>query len=80
LLPEEVRQIVDRALEVSRATLVRDLRGILGRLASIPGNATTPDGWMSRATLGAQAADTMGESGVDLATLSRMRLGDRAPT
>ena len=80
LLPEEVRQIVDRALEVSRATLLRDLRGILGRLASIRGNAATAEGGLSRATLGAQAPDTMGEYGGDLATLSRMSLGDRLPT
>jgi hypothetical protein len=80
LLPEEVRQIVDRALEVSRATLMRDLRGILGRLASIRGSAATPNDGLSRATLGAQALDTMGESGVNLATLSRMSLGDGPPT
>jgi len=79
-LPKEVGQIVDRALERSRATLVRDLRGILGRLASIPGNAVTAEGVVSRATLGAQASDTMGDSGENLATLSRMSLGDRRPT
>ena len=80
LLPEEVRQIVDRALAVSRATLVRDLRGILSRLAPIPGNAATLDGALSRATLGVQPADTMGESGEILAALSRVSLGDQCPT
>jgi hypothetical protein len=74
------RQSVDRALDVSRASLMRDLRGILGRLASIPGNASTADGGLSRATLRVQAPDIMVKSGVNLATPSRMSLGDRRPT
>ena len=34
---------------------------------------------MSRATLGAQAQDTVGDSGAKLAEVSRVRLGDRGP-
>jgi hypothetical protein len=72
-----VREFVDRALEPSRVTLARDLRAILGRFASIPGNAPMPDAAMSRATLGAQAPEKTRDSGGNLAGLSRMSLGDR---
>jgi hypothetical protein len=75
-----MRQFVDQALARSRASLVRDLRGILLRFAPIRGEGGTPEGAMSRATLGAQGSDTVGESGADLAELSRMShmsLGDR---
>src|SRR5271170_4924183 len=41
---KEVRQFVDRALERSRATLVRDLRGILLRFAPISGEPSTVGG------------------------------------
>ena len=74
---KEVRQFVDRALERSRATLVRDLRGILLRFVSSSGDGSTVGAAMSRATLGAEASDVMDDSGGKLATPSRGSLGVR---
>jgi len=68
---------VDRALERSRATLVRDLRGILLRFVPISGDGSSVGAVVSRATLGVEASDVMGDSGEKLATLSRGSLGDR---
>jgi hypothetical protein len=48
----EVRRFVDRALERSRATLVRDLRGILLRFVSISGEGSTPEGRNPSGVLG----------------------------
>jgi len=76
---QEIGRFVDRALAVSRATLVRDLRGILLRIAPALGNAEVTPGPLSRATLGAQRVDTAMDSSENLAPLSRMPLGDRAP-
>ena len=78
LSAQEVRQFVDRALERSRATLVRDLRGILLRFAPILGEAPTVEGAMSRATLGAQESDIVVDSGANVAEPSRVSLGERA--
>jgi hypothetical protein len=64
-------------LERSRATLVRDLRGILLRFVPISGDGSTVGAVMSRATLGAEASDVMDDSGENLATLSRGSLGVR---
>jgi hypothetical protein len=75
---EEVRQFVDRALERSRATLVRDLRGILLRLATMAGNAQAPEAGMSRASLSAESFDSMRDSSEKLATPSRGSLGGRS--
>jgi hypothetical protein len=75
LSDKEVRQFVDRALERSRATLVRDLRGVLLRFASISGEPSAVGVTMSRATLGVQVPDSMGDSGENLATRSRTSLG-----
>jgi hypothetical protein len=72
---KQVRQFVDRALERSRATLVRDLRGVLLRFASISGDPSAHGVAMSRATLGVQMPDSVGDSGEKLATLSRRSLG-----
>jgi hypothetical protein len=77
LSDKEVRQFVDRALERSRATLVRDLRGILLRFVPISGDGSTVGAAMSRATLGAEASDVMDDSGEKLATPSRGSLGVR---
>lgn len=77
LSPREVRQFVDHAFERSRATLARDVRALLLRFVSIPGDSPTPEGGMSRATIAAQAAEKTGDSGVNLAELSRMSLGER---
>jgi hypothetical protein len=74
---EEVRQFVDRALERSRATLVRDLRGILLRFAPISGEPSTVGAVMSRATLGVQGQDSVGDSRENLAASSRGSLGVR---
>ena len=68
---------MDRALARSRASLVRDLRVILLRFVPIRGEGGTPEGAMSRATLGAQAPETVGDSGSNLAEVSRVSLGDR---
>jgi hypothetical protein len=51
-------RIVDQALARSRATLVRDLRGVLGRFAQNSGEPAA----LSRLTLGAQAAEATGDS------------------
>jgi hypothetical protein len=75
LSDKEVRHFVDRALERSRATLVRDLRGILLRFVPVTGDGSTVGADMSRATLGAEASDVMGDSGETLATPSRGSLG-----
>jgi hypothetical protein len=77
LSSEEVGRIVDRVLGRSRATLVRDVRGILLRFASISGEPPAPPGPMSRASLGAQEVDNSDEFGESLASPSRMSLGDR---
>ena len=77
LSDKEVRRFVDRALERSRATLVRDLRGILLRFVSISGEGSTVGAPMSRATLGAEASEVMDDSGGKLATPSRGSLGVR---
>jgi hypothetical protein len=58
-----VGQIVDRALELSRATLVRDLREILLRVAPSAGEGPS----LSRASLGVQGADITTDSGANLA-------------
>ena len=71
---------MDRALARSRATLVRDLRGILVRFAPIRGEAETLTSALSRATLGVQGLDTVGESAANLAESSHVSLGDRAAT
>ena len=76
LSPKEVRQIVDRALAPSRATLERDLRGILRGFVPISGIGTTAEGALSRATLGAQELETVGDSGANLVTPSHMSLGE----
>jgi len=68
---------VDRALGPSRATLVRDLRGILVRFAPILGKDATAEAAMSRATLGEEGADIVKYSAASLASTSRMSLGDR---
>ena len=68
---------MDRALERSRATLVRDLRGILLRFVPISGERSTVGAVMSRATLGVEGSDVMEDSGEKLATLSRGSLGVR---
>jgi hypothetical protein len=62
-------------LERSRATLVRDLRGILLRFVPIPGDGSSVGAVVSRATLGVEASDVMDDSGEKLATLSRGSLG-----
>ena len=77
LSDKEVRRFVDRALERSRTTLVRDLRGILLRFVPISGNGSTVGAVMSRATVGAEASDVMDDSGEKLATPSRGSLGVR---
>ena len=77
LSDKEVRQFVDRALERSRATLVRDLRGILLRFVPISGDGPCVGAVVSRAPLGVEAFDVMGDSGENLATLSRGSLGAR---
>jgi hypothetical protein len=74
---KEVRQFVDRALERSRATLVRDLRGVLLRFAQIAGEPSTLGAVMSRATLDVEGPEFMGDSGEKLVTLSRGSLGVR---
>ena len=76
LSPQEVRQFVDRALGRSRATLVRDLRGALLRIVAIAGNAEAGADALSRASLGPQASDKMGDSGANLAVPSRVSLGE----
>jgi len=76
--PKEVRQFVDRALARSRATLVRDLHGILLRFAPILGEAPTVEGGLSRATLGAEESDIVVDSGANLAKPSHVSLGERA--
>jgi len=73
----ELRQFVDRAFDVSRASLVRDLRGFLLRFALVAGNGAPPAVVLSRATLGVEAPDINDESAENLAALSRMTLGDR---
>ena len=78
LSPKEVGQFVDRALARSRATLVRDLRGILLRFAPILGEAQAVEGGLSRATLGAQGSDIVVDSGANLAEASRVSLGEGA--
>src|SRR5436190_1272203 len=78
LTQQEVEQFVDRALELSRATLVREVRGILRRLAPIGGSGEGGKTAMSRASLAAQASDTVDVSDENLAELSRVTLGDRA--
>jgi len=73
----EVGQFVDRAFERSRATLVRDLRGILLRLAPIRGEVQVVQAALSRASLGVQVLDETKESDENLAGLSRVTLGAR---
>jgi len=73
----ELRRFVDRAFDVSRASLVRDLRGFLLRFALPAGNGRTPEAVLSRATLGVETPDITDESAENLAALSRMTLGDR---
>lgn len=68
-------EIVDRALELSRATLVRNVRGVLLRFAPIPGIATAADPAMSRASLETQGPDITSDSAENLATPSRVTLG-----
>jgi hypothetical protein len=77
LSPQEVRQFVDRALDRSRATLVRELRGVLLRFMPIAGKPEATEAPLSRGSLGAQASDNTEEFGANLAALSRMSLGDR---
>jgi hypothetical protein len=77
LSSKEVRQFVDRASERSRATLVRELRSFLLRFAPISGEPATTGAVMSRATLGVQGQDSMGESVEKLAASSRGSLGVR---
>ena len=72
---KEVRQFVDRALERSRATLVRDLRRILQGFAPIGGEPSTVGAVLSRATLGVQERDSIGDSVEKLAASSRGSLG-----
>jgi hypothetical protein len=79
LSPKEVSQFVDRALARSRATLVHDLQGILRRFTPILGEAPTPTIAMSRASLGSEEMETVGESDANLAGLSRVSLGTRTP-
>ena len=54
----EVGEIVDQALALSRATLVRDLRGVLRRCTRDSGD---PEG-LSRVSLGRQVVEVMGDS------------------
>ena len=70
---------MDRVLALSRATLIRDLRGVLLRITPVLGNAEVTAGPLSRATLGAQRTDKATDSGENLAPLSRVTLGDGAP-
>jgi hypothetical protein len=70
-----VRQFVDRALERSRATLVRDLRGILLRFVPISGDGSSVGAVVSRATTGAQASDMMDDFGENMAAMLRGSLG-----
>lgn len=58
-LHEEVLQIVDRVLDVSRAILLRDLR----RSWPQPRGIVAKAGRVSRATFGAQVCDPTAESG-----------------
>src|SRR5208337_2132604 len=67
LSPREVRQFVDRALGRSRATLVRDLRGVLVRFAALAGKAEAGKWALSRATLGSQVSEKSDDSGANLA-------------
>lgn len=79
LSTKEVGEFVDRALDRSRATLVREVRSILLRLAPGFGESKADGPAMSRASLGAQAAEMMSVSGRNLAELSRISLGERDP-
>lgn len=72
----EVRQFADRALARSRATLVRDLGGILLRFMAIAGKPEATGVALSRVTLGAQASEMSDDSAANLAALSRVSLGD----
>src|SRR5260221_10484332 len=71
LSDREVRQFVDRALDRSRATLERDLRGLLLRLASVSGDVTAASAAMSRATLGAYKSEITAGFRANLATPAR---------
>ncbi len=62
----------------SRATLARDLRGILGRFAPISGIGAALDEAVSRTTLAAQATKITRDSTQNLAGTSRMSLGGGA--
>jgi hypothetical protein len=75
-----MRSFVDRALARSRATLLRDFRVILLRFVPISGERPTLDPAMSRATLDAQPLDNASDCEANVATLSRVTLGDRGPT
>ena len=67
---------MDRAFERSRSTLGRDLRGILARFAGFGGKGATIGVALSHASLDAQALVIVEETGVNLAPLSRVSLGD----
>ena len=54
----EVGEIVDQALALSRATLVRDLRGVLRRCTRDSGEPER----LSRVSLGRQVVEVMGDS------------------
>jgi hypothetical protein len=71
-----MRQFVDRALDRSRATLVRDLRGILLRFAPIAGTPEAAVAALSRGSLGAEDLDKTGDFVANRATLSHMSLGE----
>lgn len=75
----EVKQFVDRALDRSRATLVRDLRGILLRFAPIAGETEPVRTAMSRVSLGAKDAEKTADSEEILVEPSRVSLGKRGP-
>jgi hypothetical protein len=56
---EEIVHIVERAVDLSRARLMRDLRKIWPQRGAI----VAMTGEMSRASFGVQACDSTGESG-----------------
>jgi hypothetical protein len=74
-----MREMVERALALSRGSLERDFRAALRLLARKAGEAPTGKTVPSRGGLGAQLLDSMGDSVEKLVPLSHMCLGKRAP-
>ena len=75
LSPREVRAIVDRTLDRSRATLERDLSSVLRLWARNAGSEGAGGGGVSRGGLELQATNNKDDSGAALASMSRMSLG-----